>query len=134
MSFLSRIMVLKSQAHFSSGVYNRFGGPSGSIPLEGSRKKKAGQAKSRVGLLILGFTALYGVIGGRLVEYAMKDQEIVSSILPPDRLMASRPDILDRNGEVLATDIRTVSLFAEPNKIVDVDEAIEKLGQAVKLP
>jgi cell division protein FtsI (penicillin-binding protein 3) len=128
MSFLSRIMVLKSQAHFSSGVYNRFGGPSGSIPLEGSRKKKAGQAKSRVGLLILGFTALYGVIGGRLVEYAMKDQEIVSSILPPDRLMASRPDILDRNGEVLATDIRTVSLFAEPNKIVDVDEAIEKLA------
>lgn len=128
MSFLSRIMVLKSQAHFSSGVYNRFGGPSGSIPLEGSRKKKAGQAKSRVGLLILCFTALYGVIGGRLVEYAMKDQEIVSSILPPDRLMASRPDILDRNGEVLATDIRTVSLFAEPNKIVDVDEAIEKLA------
>ncbi|UWU15425.1 penicillin-binding protein 2 [Rhizobium sullae] len=128
MSFLSRIMVLKSQAHFSSGVYNRFGGPSGSLPLEGSRKKKAGQAKSRVGLLILGFTALYGVIGGRLVEYAMKDPEVVSSILPPDRLMASRPDILDRNGEVLATDIRTVSLFAEPNKIVDADEAIEKLS------
>ena len=128
MSFLSRIMVLKSQAHFSSGVYNRFGGPSGSIPLEGSRKKKSGQAKSRVGLLILAFTALYGVIGGRLVEYAMKNPEIVSSILPPDRLMASRPDILDRNGEVLATDIRTVSLFAEPNKIVDADEAIEKLA------
>ena len=128
MSFLSRIMVLKSQAHFSSGVYNRFGGPSGSIPLEGSRKKKSGQAKSRVGLLILAFTALYGVIGGRLVEYAMKTPEIVSSILPPDRLMASRPDILDRNGEVLATDIRTVSLFAEPNKIVDADEAIEKLA------
>ncbi|TCU13605.1 peptidoglycan D,D-transpeptidase FtsI family protein [Rhizobium sullae] len=128
MSFLSRIMVLKSQAHFSSGVYNRFGGPSGSLPLEGSRKKKAGQAKSRVGLLILGFTALYGVIGGRLVEYGMKDPEVVSSILPPDRLMASRPDILDRNGEVLATDIRTVSLFAEPNKIVDADEAIEKLS------
>jgi cell division protein FtsI (penicillin-binding protein 3) len=42
--------------------------------------------------------------------------------------MASRPDILDRNGEVLATDIRTVSLFAEPNKIVDVDEAVEKLA------
>jgi cell division protein FtsI (penicillin-binding protein 3) len=41
--------------------------------------------------------------------------------------MASRPDILDRNGEVLATDIRTVSLFAEPNKIVDADEAVEKL-------
>jgi cell division protein FtsI (penicillin-binding protein 3) len=127
MSFLSRIMVLKSQAHFSSGVYNRFGGPS-SVSIEGSRKTKSGQAKSRVGLLIVGFAAFYAVIGGRLVEYALRDQEVVSSILPPDRLMASRPDILDRNGEVLATDIRTVSLFAEPNKIVDADEAIEKLS------
>jgi len=126
MSFLSRIMVLKSQAHFSAGVYDRFGAPSG-MAIEGSRKRKTGQARSRVGLLIVGFTALYAVIGARMIEYGMKEPESVSSILPPDRLMASRPDIVDRNGEVLATDIRTVSLFAEPNKIVDTDEAVEKL-------
>jgi len=41
--------------------------------------------------------------------------------------MASRPDIVDRNGALLATDIRTVSLFAEPNKIIDPDEAVEEL-------
>ncbi|RVD65314.1 penicillin-binding protein 2, partial [Mesorhizobium sp. M4A.F.Ca.ET.029.04.2.1] len=41
---------------------------------------------------------------------------------------ASRPDIVDRNGEVLATDIKTASLFAEPRRIVDADEAIEKLS------
>ncbi len=125
MSFLSRIMVLKSQAHFSAGTNNRLGG---NMPIEGSRKKRTGQAKSRVGLLIIGFIGVYCVIGGRLVEYAIRDPEVVSSILPPDRLMASRPDILDRNGEVMATDIRTVSLFAEPNKVVDTDEAVEKLA------
>ncbi|WP_028746292.1 peptidoglycan D,D-transpeptidase FtsI family protein [Rhizobium mesoamericanum] len=125
MSFLSRIMVLKSQAHFSAGTHNRLGA---NLPIEGSRKKRAGQAKSRVGLLIVGFLTVYCVIGGRLVEYAIRDPDVVSSILPPDRLMASRPDILDRNGEVLATDIRTVSLFAEPNKVVDADEAVEKLA------
>ncbi|MDM9620955.1 cell division protein [Rhizobium sp. AC44/96] len=128
MSFLSRIMVSKSQAHFSAGVYSRFGGPSGNVAIQGSRKKRAGQAKSRVGLLIVAFLGVYCVIGGRLVEYAIRDPDVVSSILPPDRLMASRPDILDRNGEVLATDIRTVSLFAEPNKVVDADEAVEKLS------
>ena len=37
-------------------------------------------------------------------------------------------DIVDRNGEVLATDIKTASLFAEPRRIVDADEAIEKLS------
>ncbi|WP_160009608.1 penicillin-binding protein 2 [Rhizobium sp. 18055] len=127
MSFLSRIMVAKSQAHFSSGVYSRFGGPSGAMPIQGTRKKRSGQAKSRVGLLAFAFVCVYCVIGGRLVEYAVRDQDVVSSIPPADRLMASRPDILDRNGEVLATDIRTVSLFAEPNKVVDADEAVEKL-------
>jgi cell division protein FtsI (penicillin-binding protein 3) len=58
----------------------------------------------------------------------MAQPETTSSILPADRLLASRPDIVDRNGEVLATDIRTVSLFAEPHKIVDTDEVIEKLA------
>lgn len=124
MSFLSRVMVLKSKAHFSAsttGVYTDH------AAFEGTRKKRAAQAKSRVGLIIFGFVAFYAVVGGRLVQYGMAEQETVSSIAPADRLMASRPDLLDRNGEVLATDIRTVSLFAEPHRIVDIDEAIEKL-------
>lgn len=124
MSFLSRVMVLKSKAHFSAsttGVYTD------QAAFEGTRKKRASQAKNRVGLIIFGFVAFYGVVGGRLVQYGIAEQETVSSIAPADRLMASRPDLLDRNGEVLATDIRTVSLFAEPHRIVDTDEAIEKL-------
>jgi cell division protein FtsI (penicillin-binding protein 3) len=35
--------------------------------------------------------------------------------------------VLDRNGEVLATDVRSVSVFAEPRNIVDKDEAVELL-------
>ncbi|MEP7029812.1 MAG: penicillin-binding protein 2, partial [Pseudolabrys sp.] len=34
---------------------------------------------------------------------------------------------LDRNGQILATDVKTPSLFAEPRKIIDVDEAVELL-------
>ncbi|RWX78490.1 penicillin-binding protein 2 [Neorhizobium lilium] len=126
MSFLSRVMVLKSKAHFSAGGRGR---PADQTArFEGSRKRKAAQAKNRVGLLIAGFAVFYCVIGGRLAQYGMAQPEITSSILPADRLLASRPDIVDRNGEVLATDIRTVSLFAEPHKIVDTDEVIEKLS------
>jgi cell division protein FtsI (penicillin-binding protein 3) len=124
MSFLSRVMVLKSRAHFSASTSGVTGDHAA---FEGARKRRATQAKTRVGLLIFGFVAFYGVVGGRLVQYGMTQPETVSSIAPADRLMASRPDLLDRNGEVLATDIRTVSLFAEPHRIVDVDEAIEKL-------
>ncbi|KJF65938.1 MULTISPECIES: peptidoglycan D,D-transpeptidase FtsI family protein [Rhizobium] len=124
MSFLSRAMVLKSKAHFSASTN---GVHTDHAAFEGARKKRATQAKSRVGLIFFGFIVFYGIVGGRLVQYGLAEQETVSSIAPADRLMASRPDLLDRNGEVLATDIRTVSLFAEPHRIVDIDEAIEKL-------
>ena len=41
------------------------------------------------------------------------------------RSPARRPDLLDRNGAILATDIKTMSVFAEPNRIIDKDEAVE---------
>lgn len=100
----------------------------GSIALVGQRKVQGAQARNRILIVIGCFTILYGAIGARLVEYGVRQPDTVSSIMRPDQLLASRPDLLDRNGEVLATDIRTVSLFAEPHKIVDPDEAIEMLA------
>ena len=48
-------------------------------------------------------------------------------VVAHDAVATTRPDILDRNGEILATDVRTPSLFAEPQRIIDVDEASELL-------
>ena len=44
-----------------------------------------------------------------------------------DAIATARPDILDRNGEVLATDVRVPSLYGEPRRLIDVDEAVELL-------
>ena len=46
---------------------------------------------------------------------------------PSAEISAARPDIVDRNGEMLATDVKTVSVFAEPRNIIDKDEAVELL-------
>ena len=106
------------------------GAPAGASPVEfeGARKAQGRQARARIAITIACFAALYGVVGARLVEFALTTEETVASIGRADQLMASRPDLVDRNGEVLATDIRTVSLYAEPHKIVDPDEAVELLA------
>src|SRR6202142_1294594 len=44
-----------------------------------------------------------------------------------DAIATARPDIVDRNGEVLATDVKAPSLFGEPRRIIDQDEALELL-------
>ncbi|RLQ89500.1 penicillin-binding protein 2 [Notoacmeibacter ruber] len=71
------------------------------------------------------FVAVYGVMGGRVVQLAVQDSVVTGSI--PRVAQMARPEILDRNGQVMATDIRTASLFAEPHRIGDPDEVVEKL-------
>jgi cell division protein FtsI (penicillin-binding protein 3) len=96
------------------------------IVLEGTRKATGGKARNRVIMTMGVFLAIYGAIAGRLVYLGI--QEPADSGPPGARITAARPDIVDRNGEVLATDIKTSSLFAEPRRIVDADEAIEQLA------
>ncbi|HEY4191358.1 MAG TPA: penicillin-binding protein 2, partial [Mesorhizobium sp.] len=82
--------------------------------------------KTRVVMTMAVFFGIYTMIAGRLVYLGYQDPD--NSGAPASRVTASRPDIVDRNGELLATDIKTASLYAEPRHIVDADEAIEKLS------
>ncbi|TIO78107.1 MAG: penicillin-binding protein 2 [Mesorhizobium sp.] len=98
----------------------------GSIVVDAARKATGGKAKTRIVMTMAVFFTIYSTIAGRLVYLGLQNPD--NSGGPQSRVTASRPDIVDRNGEVLATDIKTASLFAEPRRIVDADEAIEKLS------
>jgi cell division protein FtsI (penicillin-binding protein 3) len=90
---------------------------------------RARKTQARLGLALVGFALVYAVIAGRLVIYALAaDSHTVRRPVSTDAVATARPDILDRNGEVLATDLRTPSLFAEPRRIIDPDEATELLA------
>jgi cell division protein FtsI (penicillin-binding protein 3) len=100
--------------------------------LYGRNVDRAAKAKARVGLAILIFSIGYAVIAGRLVMFAAApDSHLARRGNTADAVATARPDILDRNGEILATDVRAPSLFAEPHRIIDVDEAVELLTAAV---
>ncbi|CDX20465.1 Peptidoglycan glycosyltransferase [Mesorhizobium sp. ORS 3359] len=98
----------------------------GSIVVDAARKATGGKARTRIVMTMAVFFTLYSTIAGRLVYLGLQNPDLSDG--PQSRVTASRPDIVDRNGEVLATDIKTASLFAEPRRIVDADEAIEKLS------
>ncbi|AZO44028.1 penicillin-binding protein 2 [Mesorhizobium sp. M7D.F.Ca.US.005.01.1.1] len=98
----------------------------GSIVVDGARKATGGKGRTRIVMTMAVFFGIFSTISGRLVYLGFQTPDMSGG--PQSRVTASRPDIVDRNGEVLATDIKTASLFAEPRRIVDADEAIEKLS------
>ena len=96
--------------------------------LYGRHVDRTEKARARVGLAMLAFAAIYAVIGGRLVLFAIgSDSHGAHRSAGQDAIATARPDILDRNGEILATDVKAPSLFGEPRRIIDKDEAIELL-------
>lgn len=132
MSFLARLAAFKHNGFIRRrALRSSTAAAVPEISVEGVRKATGTQTRSRIFLLMLAFFALYGVVGARMVEYGMKPIQETASIPPANPLLASRPDLEDRNGRTLATDIRTVSLYAEPRKIVDVDDAVEKLASVL---
>jgi cell division protein FtsI (penicillin-binding protein 3) len=96
--------------------------------LYGRNVDRTAKTRARLGLAVLVFALGYAIIAARLVMFAAVPEGHGSRrAIGQDAVATARPDILDRNGEILATDVRTPSLFAEPQRIIDVDEASELL-------
>jgi cell division protein FtsI (penicillin-binding protein 3) len=71
----------------------------------------------------------FALIGGQLVRLALKGAaEVKVTLAEPLARSWSRPDIVDRHGRLLATDVGMHSLYADPHQVLDVDEATEKLA------
>ena len=96
--------------------------------LYGSNIDRGAKARARIVLAILAFAAVYAIIAVRLMMFAIvSNSHTAHRVVSEDAIATARPDILDRNGEVLATDVRVPSLYAEPRRLIDVDEATELL-------
>jgi cell division protein FtsI (penicillin-binding protein 3) len=87
------------------------------------------ESRARIGLIVLGFAVLYVAIAARLVLLGLaSDSHLARRGVTTDAIASSRPDILDRNGRIIATDVKAPSLYGEPRRIVDKDEAVELIS------
>lgn len=48
--------------------------------------------------------------------------------------IAKKADVVDRNGELLATSITTSSCFADPSVVIDLEDTIKKLSNICGMP
>ena len=85
------------------------------------------KGRGRIRVIALCFVCLFATINVRLIYLGFKPDPQSIRRAAADALSGARPDILDRNGEVLATDVKVMSVFAEPRRIIDKDEATELL-------
>lgn len=87
------------------------------------------RALAVTGAVGLAFTA----VGAQLVRLAAVNSGITiqSNLSEPVAQSFSRPDLVDRNGRLFATDVENPSLFADPGLIIDRDEVVEKLRQVL---
>jgi cell division protein FtsI (penicillin-binding protein 3) len=99
---------------------DRFGGPA----------KLAGQ--NRIRLVAIGFSIAFLAISLQLANLTiLRGVGVEDDTLAEHQPRTPRPDIVDRNGVVIATDIAVASLYADPRKIIDVEEAVESLTATV---
>ena len=72
-------------------------------------------------------------VGAQLVHLGLQQQSGGSSvsIARPLSETYSRPDIVDRNGNILATDVVMQSLYADPSQLLGAQETIEALSNVL---
>ncbi len=91
---------------------------------------------SHTRLLMTGAMLLFafGAIGVRLVDVSLMQaaREPRAAHAPRvQELRMDRANVVDRNGVLLATNLATASLFANPRKVIDPDETARQLAAAL---
>ncbi|SMX27799.1 Peptidoglycan synthase FtsI [Pelagimonas phthalicica] len=82
-------------------------------------------------LLVLGvmFFCAFGVIGARMGAIAATEPVEPRAASTGASIVASRADIVDRRGRVLATNMDTHSLYAHPQQMIEPDRTAKELGK-----
>lgn len=98
-----------------------------SIALNGANRSRAALTRSRIRVVVVALIIVFSIVAWKLIDLGRTVPDTSIEGVTRDVITASRPTILDRNGLEMAVDIRVPSLFAEPRRIVDVNEAVTKL-------
>ena len=94
---------------------------------EAVRDQAQGRAEGRLLLLGLVFFAAFAVVGVRMGTMSAGEVREPRASVSTTGIVSQRADIVDREGRLLATNIGTHSLYAQPPQMVDPARAAREL-------
>ncbi len=102
------------------------------LRLRHEQMRDRARARAEGRLLILGFLFLcaFTAVGGRMAVLAASDEPgEPRAIASGAAIVAQRADITDRRGRILATNLATHSLYAQPPLMIDKARAARELAE-----
>lgn len=94
------------------------------VMRDGSRR----MAEGRLLLLGVAFAAAFGAVGLRMGALASSEPMEPRSSTSTASILSNRADIVDRDGRILATNIATHSLYAQPPYMIDKNHVARELA------
>ena len=95
---------------------------------EAMRDKSRQRAEGRLLVMGLLFFSAFTVVGARMGLLAATDPVEPRAAASGASILAQRADIVDREGRILATNLVTHSLYAQPQSMVEPERAAEELA------
>ncbi|MEQ1716423.1 MAG: penicillin-binding protein 2 [Hyphomicrobium sp.] len=108
----------------------RAGVRSAPVPAVGGKQQRWPRAAIANATLAAAVLAAFSAVGAQLVVLGVRGGAVEATLALTEAAATNfaRPDIIDRNGRLLATDVEAPSLFADPAIVLDRDELVEKLS------
>ncbi|MCX7566340.1 penicillin-binding protein 2 [Sulfitobacter sp. F26169L] len=99
------------------------------IRHEQMRDQDRSRAEGRLLVLGMFFFCAFAVVGARMGLLAVSDPVEPRAHAPGSVIANTRADIVDRNGRILATNLDTHALYAQPPHMIDPEAAARKLAK-----
>tara|TARA_R110000868_G_scaffold53249_5_gene167353 strand:+ start:2145 stop:3836 length:1692 start_codon:yes stop_codon:yes gene_type:complete len=97
------------------------------LRIESVETRALDAARIRLRVVGLSLALCFGILAVRAIELAVTSPAS-AAVAGPEVAEATRGDLFDRTGQVLATTLQTYSLFADPSLVWDAAETSEALA------